>query len=98
MSNVNLVITATVNPSEKEALAFYLEEVGKLYQKVGAKPVSKYKFTQTLIGDYTPSLTSIMSFQSIDSLNQVFESKEYKEILPYREKAFSKLEAYISEG
>ena len=31
------------------------------------------------------------------SLNKVFESDIYKKLLPYREKAFSKLEAYVSE-
>jgi uncharacterized protein (DUF1330 family) len=68
-----------------------------MYKKVNAKPVNKFKVTKPLIGDYTPNLVSIMEFSSMESLNEVFESSAYKKLIPYREKAFSKLEGYISE-
>lgn len=97
MSKVNLVIVATINPNEKEALSHYLEKLGALYQRVNATNVGKYKISKASIGEYTPSLVSIMEFADIESLNKVFEGEEYKELLPYRKKAFSKLEAYISE-
>ena len=97
MSKVNLTIVATINPDGKEELSHYAEKVGELYSKVKAKPVNKFKITKLLIGDYHPSLVSIMEFPDMTSLNEVFESDEYKQLLPYRERAFSKLEAYISE-
>ncbi|GAA3631945.1 DUF1330 domain-containing protein [Flavivirga jejuensis] len=97
MNKVNLTIVATINPNGKEELSHYLEKVGILYKKVDAKPVNKFKITKPLIGDYKPSLVSIMEFPNIESLNNVFKSNDYKQLIPYREKAFSKLEAYISE-
>jgi uncharacterized protein (DUF1330 family) len=97
MNKVNLIIVATINSNGKEELLHYLEKVGDLYKKVKAKPVNKFKITKPLIGDYTPSLVSTMEFPNMASLNEVFESDAYKKIIPYREKAFSKLEAYISE-
>ncbi|WP_299159068.1 DUF1330 domain-containing protein [uncultured Tenacibaculum sp.] len=97
MAKVNLTIVATLNPNGKEELSYYLEKVGTLYKKVNAKSVNKFKITKPLIGDYKPSLVSIMEFENMDSLNEVFESNDYKKLLPYREKAFSKLEGYISE-
>jgi len=97
MSKVNLTIVATINPEGKEELSHYLEKVGDLYMKADAKPVNKFKVTKPLIGDYKPSLVSIMEFPNMDSLNNVFESDDYKQLISYREKAFSKLEAYISE-
>jgi len=97
MSKVNLTIVATINPNGKEELSHYLEKVGILYQDVKAKPVNKFRITKPLIGDYSPSLISIMEFPNMASLNDVFESDTYKKLLPYRDKAFSKLEAYISE-
>ena len=96
MKKVNLIIVATVNPNGKEELSHYLEKVGSLYKIAKAKPVNKFKVTKLLIGDYTPSLVSIMEFPNMASLNEVFESDAYKKLIPYREKAFSKLEAYIS--
>lgn len=97
MSKVHLTIVATINPNGKEELSHYLEKVGVLYTKVKAVPVNKLKITQALIGDYVPSLVSIMEFPTMDAFNAVFESDEYKELITYREKAFSKLEAFISE-
>lgn len=97
MDKVNLTIVATLNPNGKEELSHYLERVGVLYKKVDAKPVNKFKITKPLIGNYKPSLVSIMEFPNMNSLNDVFESNDYKQLIPYREKAFLKLEAYISE-
>ena len=97
MSKVNLIIVATINPNEKEALSHYLEGVGDLYEEVNARSVGKYKVSKTSIGDYTPSLVSIMAFDDMAALNQVFDSQTYQTLLHYRDKAFLKLEAYISE-
>jgi len=97
MSKVNLIIVATINPNEKEALSHYLEGVGKLYEEVNAKSVGKYKVSKASIGDYTPSLVSIMEFDNIAAMNQVFDSQTYQALLPIRDKAFLKLEGYLSE-
>ena len=97
MSKINLIIVATINPKEKEALSHYLAGVGELYKEVDAKSVGKYKVSKASIGDYTPSLVSIMEFDNVAAMNQVFDSQTYQALLPIRDKAFLKLEAYISE-
>jgi uncharacterized protein (DUF1330 family) len=97
MSKVNLVIVATINQNEKEALSHYLGGIGKLYEEVNAKSVAKYNVSKASIGDYTPNFVSIMQFENIVALNQVFDSQTYQALLPYRDKAFLKVEAYISE-
>lgn len=97
MTKVNLTIVATLNPNGKEELSHYLEKVGILYKNVDAKQVNKFKITKPLIGNHKPSLVSIMEFPNMKSLNDVFESDDYKKLIPFREKAFSKLEGYISE-
>ena len=96
MSKVNLTIVASINPEGKEELTHYIEKVGELYKRVNAIPINKFKVTDSLIGNYIPSLVSIMEFPDMKSLTDVFESDEYKKLIPFREKAFSKLEAYIS--
>lgn len=97
MEKVNLTIVATINPNGKKELSHYLEKTEILYKKVNAKPIYKFKITKTLIGEQAPSIVSIIEFPNNNSLNDVFESNAYKELIPTREKAFSKLEAYISE-
>ncbi len=77
-------------------MTYYLENVAKLYEKVKAKQINKYKIEEALIGDNTPSLVSVMEFENKEALDTVFKSDTYQKLLPYRNKAFSKLEAYIS--
>lgn len=97
MNKLNLTIVGKINPDGKEELINYIEKVGELYKKVNATQVVKFKITDSLIGDYIPSIVSVMEFSDMNSLKEVFESEEYKKIIPLRNKAFSKLEAYISE-
>jgi uncharacterized protein (DUF1330 family) len=96
MNTVNLIIVAKINPAEKEALSQYLEGVAQLYQQVEAQSISKYKISEASIGEYTPSIVSIMQFRDKESLDNVFESKAYQALIPLRDKAFLKVESYIS--
>jgi uncharacterized protein (DUF1330 family) len=96
MSIVNLIIVAKINPAEKEALGLYLKGVAELYEQVGAQSVHKYKISEASIGEYTPSIVSIMQFSDRKALDKVFESTAYQALIPLRDKAFSKVESYIS--
>ncbi len=97
MKGVFLIIIASVNPSEKDALNYYLQEMSILYQEVGAKPTGRYKISEALMGSASTNLVSIMEFPSREALDKVFKSEEYKKLIPFRQKAFLKLEALISE-
>lgn len=97
MSKIILIIIATVNPGEPEALDHYLHSMNALYAEAGAKPVGRYRISRPLMGEKTPSLIAIMEFPSQEALDQVFKSTAYQGLLPYREKAFLSLEAYLSE-
>jgi len=96
MSKVNLIIVATINPEEKAAMGYYLEQMGGLYERANAKSVGKYKIAEAAIGFYTPSLVSVMEFPDMAAYNAVFNGPEYNELLPYREKAFLKVEGFLS--
>ena len=97
MYKVILIIVATINPNEKEALNYYLEQMDVLYEEVEAKPIGKYKIDESIIGDNSPNLVSIMEFPNQDALDKVFKSEKYKTLKPYREKAFIKVEAHLSK-
>ncbi|WP_010177918.1 hypothetical protein [Aquimarina agarilytica] len=66
MYKVILIILATINPNEKEALNYYFEQMNFLYEQVEAKPISKYKISELLIGNQKPNLVSIMEFPNQD--------------------------------
>ncbi len=97
MYKVVLIILATINPNEKEALNHYLEQMNMLYEQVEAIQISKYKISESLMGENSPNLVSILEFPNQDALDKVFKSEKYKTLKPFREKAFLQVEAHVSK-
>ncbi len=96
MEKVFLIIIATINPSEKEALSHYLGQMNLLYELAGAQPVARYNILESLTGNDFPNLVVVMEFPSREAVLKVFESDTYNELLPYRETAFSDVRIHIS--
>ncbi|SHJ28766.1 DUF1330 domain-containing protein [Aquimarina spongiae] len=95
---VIMIVSAQINPNQKEALDGYLEAAAPMFKAAGGTPINKYKIEGQLVGSHPTSLVSIMEFPSQESLLKVFESEDYKFILPLRDKAFLNLDVYISES
>lgn len=98
MQKLFLIILATLNPQEKEALDIYLKEMSVLYANAGAVPVERFPITSVLIGEAKPDLITIIEFPDLESVSAVFTSEAYQQLLPVREKAFLSLSAFISEN
>ncbi|MBC8755953.1 DUF1330 domain-containing protein [Kordia sp. YSTF-M3] len=92
-----MIVNAVLDPNEKEAFALYSERSGPLFKNVGAKPISKYKVAQNIVGDKKLQVVAIMEFPSKKAILDVFESEAYKELLPLRAKAFTELEVFIGK-
>ena len=97
MEKVILIIIATINPSETESLNYYMAEMNQLYSEVGAIPIDKYKVSETLIGEDQPNILAIIEFPNQEAIDKVFKSSKYKSLIPYRDKAFLKVEAHLSK-
>lgn len=93
-----MIVNATLNLNEKEAFTHYSEHSAPLFKKAGGIPVSKHKILETLIGGHELSVVSVMEFPEKQVILNVFESEEYKELLTFRDKAFSKLEVFIGSN
>lgn len=94
---VIMIVTAQINPNEKEALDEYLKKSGPIFKNAGGKPVNKYKIANQIVGENSIDLVSIMEFPGNEILEAVFEGDEYQALLPLREKGFLKLEVYVSK-
>lgn len=91
-----MIVNAVLNPQEQEAFTFYSEKSGPLFKQAGAKPVAKHKIAKTIIGSRKLQLVAIMEFPNNKAITDVFESEAYKELLPYRDKAFLELDVFIA--
>ena len=91
------IATAKINKSNMEDLKSYLEKAGPLTVKFGGKPVAKYKTIQEVSGEESPELISVTEFPSVDSINKMVDSSDFKALAELRSSAFSKLNLVICE-
>lgn len=93
-----MIVNAVLNPLEKTAFAYYSEQSAPLFKNAGGSLVEKYKVHQTVVGDKKLQVVVIMEFPNKDAIVSVFESEAYKELLPFRDKAFSDLHVFIANN
>lgn len=90
-----LIVNAVLNPEAKDAFAYYSEQSSLLFKNAGAIPAGKYKVAQTLVGSKKTQIIVVLEFPSNQAIIEVFESEAYRNLLPFRDKAFQELEVYI---
>ena len=92
-----LIVTAKVNKAKKEDLKSYLEQIAPLTAKFGGQGVAKYKTIQEIEGEQSPELISVSEFPSVDSINQMVNSSDFKSLAELRTSVFGKLNLMICE-
>ncbi|MFZ6013487.1 MAG: DUF1330 domain-containing protein [Bacteroidota bacterium] len=92
-----LIVTALLNPNGAEALNKYLEGMKVLNERAQGKPLAKYEVNETLIGSSKLTYVAIIEFPNESSIHQLFASDDYQKIVNFRNKAFEKVEAFISK-
>lgn len=96
--NVTLIVLATVNPEETDSFHAYLEGLTACYQKVHVKPTYHYTIKNTYMGDQQqPDFLSIIPFDSMETFKAVYDSAEYQQLIPFRDKGFKRLEVYFAD-
>ncbi|GMT49910.1 MAG: hypothetical protein IEMM0008_1449 [bacterium] len=91
-----LIATGLVNPNEMEAFEYYTSHAAVLLKGAGGQAIGRYKVTQNLVGEEPLSAVLVMEFPDDPSITRVFESEEYKKLIPFRDKAFKKIDIYIA--
>jgi uncharacterized protein (DUF1330 family) len=93
-----MIVNAVLNPHEKTTFTYYSEQSAPLFKSAGGSLVEKYKVNQTIVGDKKLQVVVIMEFPNKDAIVSVFESEAYKELLPFRNKAFIDLNVFIANN
>ena len=90
-----VLMVGKVNPEESDAMRQYAKGSQLLAQKLGVRPLCRYKVTQQLAGELAADIVGIAEFPSDASVSSYFNSPAYKALLPSRAKAFSSLDIYL---
>lgn len=92
-----LIVIATVNKAETEALKTYSSGVPSLIKTFGGKVIHKYFVKELIMSDEAPEVVTVIEFPEKESINNFFNCEDYKALIPSREKAFSHLELLICD-
>lgn len=92
---IQVVASLTINPTEPKALQAYFDVAMPLIEKVGAKLVQKIEIGDPVVGDKLSSILMLVDYPSHEAVEAVFDSPEYKSIIPMRKRAFLKYNVCI---
>ncbi|NQZ76445.1 MAG: DUF1330 domain-containing protein [Ekhidna sp.] len=89
-----LIVNATPNPDNQQHIEAYTGGVLPLLQNAGGKDLRRAKLANVVKGEAKYPLFLFMEFEDGTKVDALFQSEEYKELIPHREKAFAELNIY----
>ena len=93
-----LFVTAMPNPEEKPAMQEYLQKVVPILAAAGGSLLVRGMIQKTVSGEPDYKMAMVMEFNSIEAVSAVFESKEYQELIPIRDRGFIKMDISLAKA
>ena len=90
-----LVVTAVPNPNEMESVQEYLQGVMPLLTGAGGTLVRRLK-TNSVVNGRPAGMVLVMDFESADAVATMFESDEYRALVPVRDRGFAEMNILIT--
>ena len=91
-----LVVTAVPNPSEMESVQGYLHGVMPLLMGAGGTLVRRLK-TSKVVNGRPAGMVLVMDFESADAVTAMFDSDDYRALIPARDKGFAEMNILIAQ-
>ncbi|MFK5914669.1 MAG: DUF1330 domain-containing protein [Woeseiaceae bacterium] len=92
-----LIVLATVNKQESNALKIYSAGVTDLMKTFGGNVIQKYFVQKIIMDDEAPEVVTVIEFPEMESINNFFNCEGYNRLLASREKGFSNLQLLICD-
>mgnify|MGYP000265027438 CR=1 FL=1 len=92
---VFLMVEATPNPEQQEALQTYLGQAPEITRSHGGVPVATYNVEKALDEQEKPSIFAVFSFPARKSIDALFSDPEYQALIPARDLAFNHLRYFV---
>ena len=86
-----------VEVKNNETYSKYIEKVPEIISKYGGRYLTRGGKTTAITGNWNPEKIVLIEFETIEQLQQCFQSTEYLEIAPLREQS-TVSKAIIVEG
>jgi len=97
MSKITLIVNATPNPDESEALAYYSEHAGAILKAHGGNLIGKYKIDTSITEQKLESNLMVMEFEDNSIVEALSSGEAYQKLIPFRDKAFRQISINFAE-
>lgn len=97
MTRTVLAMT-TLRAGGEAALQHYMEVVGPLMDKAGARLVSRHQVRETLSGADLPQFVSLIEYPDAAAVQMVFEAPDYLALKPTLAEAFSRYDLCVLDS
>ena len=87
--SVFVIACVSVNTQELDAYQTYLDTTGPLLERAGAKVTQHFPVDDVVVGDKPAENVMIVQYPNIEAVHNLFDSPEYRAIIPVRDRAFS---------
>ena len=91
MSKTVLIVNATPNPNEPEALEYYSKHAGAILKAHNGELVGKYSITKTITDKKLETNVMVMEFENSAIIEALTKDETYQQLIPYRDKAFMQI-------
>ena len=90
-----LVVTAVPNPEEMASVQEYLQGVMPLLSGAGGELVKRLKVDEVINGN-PAGMVLVMDFESADAVTALFNSDDYAELVPVRDRGFKEMNILVT--
>jgi uncharacterized protein (DUF1330 family) len=98
IDKTTLIVTSNPNPGHQEALNEYVKGVMPLLLNLGGVVIKRSLVTDTYHGSKHFTFLLVMDFPSKKTLIEMFESDDYKSLIPMREKGFKAIDIFFADN
>lgn len=86
---VTVVAMVSINDDEPLALAEYFRVTGPLLERAGATIKKTFNINEVVVGHRPAKKVFVVEYPDKAAVDMVFQSQEYKNVIPSRDLAFS---------
>jgi uncharacterized protein (DUF1330 family) len=97
MSKAYLTVLAIPNPEYQKEMKEYQGIAGPLLLQEGGEIILRNKVTKVIAGESQTQMIILAQYPTREAIERIFNSDEYKTIIPLRDKGFSQIDILISE-
>ena len=98
MSKARMVAVGKLNPENADALQHYVENVVPMLLGAGGEVICRLKNKGVVSGTGdAPETIFMMDFASEEKIREVFDSEQYKALIPVRNRAFREINILVAE-